>query len=259
MLAGLAPVQIERIADGLGRPGFVGDVDSVIRGMDLGDAASTSADEVRMLLLRMSPSAACEVLAAVATERRAAVTRADRRLELVWTGPERDGTATRDTGVVVRELFRSAETDVLVAGYALYNAHSIFEPLAERMIERPNLRVRLVLNISRGQDRHSETDLLREFARRFRQHHWPAGPLPMVFYDPRAFEPTPELRAVMHAKCVAVDGRRTLVTSANLTEAAQVRNVELGIVVNDSAWCRAVTARFDDLIACGSLQRLNLE
>jgi len=259
VLSGLAPVQIERIADGLSRTGFAGDVDAIVRGMDLGDHAQPVCVGVRALLARMSPIMASEILSAIAIERRSARNQADRRLELVWTGPERDGTATRDTAVVVRELFRTAETDVLVAGYALYNASSIFEPLVQRMLERPNLRVRLVLNVSRGQDPHSEPDILHEFARRFRQHHWPDGPGPAVFYDPRSLEQKPELRAVMHAKCVAVDGTRIFVTSANLTPAAQTRNIELGVVINDSTWCRSATYIFDSLIVGGQLKQLDLE
>src|SRR5262245_4318154 len=40
----------------------------------------------------------------------------DDLIDLVWTGPEAGGTASRDTGVVVRELFQSARHSVLVAG-----------------------------------------------------------------------------------------------------------------------------------------------
>jgi phosphatidylserine/phosphatidylglycerophosphate/cardiolipin synthase-like enzyme len=99
--------------------------------------------------------------------------------------------------------------------------------------------------------------MLREFVRRFKAHHWPSGPLPTVYYDPRAFDPNPELRAVMHAKCVLVDGRRSFVTSANLTDAGQTRNIELGVMVNDPAWCRALGDQFDDLIGLGALAVLD--
>src|SRR4051794_31853651 len=39
-------------------------------------------------------------------------------IELVWTGPEAKATHSRDTAVVVREMFSAAEQSVLVAGYA---------------------------------------------------------------------------------------------------------------------------------------------
>src|ERR1035437_9693398 len=37
--------------------------------------------------------------------------------DLVWTGPEAGGLVSRDTGVVVRELFCAASTSVMIAGY----------------------------------------------------------------------------------------------------------------------------------------------
>ena len=114
----------------------------------------------------------------------------------------------------------------------------------------------MFVNIARGEDPTNERALALEFARRLQTQHWPRGPLPEVYYDPRSLEARPEWRAVMHAKCVLVDGRRSFVTSANLTEAAQARNIELGVVVNDAAWCRAVAAQFDDLVERGALRRL---
>ena len=51
-------------------------------------------------------------------------------VDLVCTGPEAPGTANRDTGVVVRELFSSACDSVLVAGYAVYQGREVFRSLA---------------------------------------------------------------------------------------------------------------------------------
>ncbi len=46
---------------------------------------------------------------------------------------------------------------------------------------------------------------------------------PEVFYDRRALNPARGPRACLHAKVVVQDEARTLITSANLTEAAQQR------------------------------------
>ena len=61
-----------------------------------------------------------------------------------------------------------------------------------------------------------------------RQKHWPWPTLPALFYDPRSLE-TGDTRASLHAKCVIVDRLRALVTSANFTDAAQRKNVEVGV------------------------------
>lgn len=70
-------------------------------------------------------------------------------VDLVWTGPETLGVTNRDTGVVVRELFGAAESDVLVAGFAVHQGREVFKRLAERMEERSALRVRLFLDVHR--------------------------------------------------------------------------------------------------------------
>src|SRR4051794_2529647 len=69
------------------------------------------------------------LLAEVIVRARARAPRREDVVDLVWTGPETAGTANRDTGVVVRELFGSAESEVLVAGFAVYQGPAVFERL----------------------------------------------------------------------------------------------------------------------------------
>ena len=163
-------------------------------------------------------------LLAEAAERRSSV---EDLVELVLTGPN-TGTG-RDTGVVVRQLFREARTSVWVCGYKLYNARDLFVDLA-----RPELRVRMLLDIGEG-DGQSEEAAVRRFLDDFRRWHWPEGQaLPDIWYDPLSLLPHGEHRAVAHAKCVVADERRLFVSSANFTEASQNRNLEAGVLV-DSA------------------------
>ena len=70
-------------------------------------------------------------------------------IDLVWTGPDVPGIVNRDTGVVVREMFRSARQSVLLAGYAVYQGQVVFKALAERMDQDPQLRVQMFLDIQR--------------------------------------------------------------------------------------------------------------
>ena len=37
----------------------------------------------------------------------------------------------------------------------------------------------------------------------------------------------------LHPKCVVIDEGKALVTSANFTEAAQIRNIEAGVFIRD--------------------------
>jgi phosphatidylserine/phosphatidylglycerophosphate/cardiolipin synthase-like enzyme len=65
-------------------------------------------------------------------------------------------------------------------------------------------------------------------------------------------------RTSLHAKCIVVDSEKSLVTSANFTEAAQQRNIEVGALVTDQWFSRTLVAQFDALIRDGALVRLPL-
>jgi phosphatidylserine/phosphatidylglycerophosphate/cardiolipin synthase-like enzyme len=178
-------------------------------------------------------------------------------VELVTSGPDVAG-MTRDTGVVLRELFAASEHRVLVVGFAVHQGREIFAALAYRMRHRPDLAVRLCLDIRRAPGDTTRSDaLLRRFAERFIRHEWPGPRLPDLFYDPRSLAEGETHRASLHAKCVVVDGIRALIGSANLTEAAQLRNIEIGVLVS-GAIAEAVERHFGALVAGGHLQPLQL-
>ena len=78
---------------------------------------------------------------------------------------------------------------------------------------------------------------------KYRTYQWPA--------DRR--EP-PD--AKLHAKAVIIDSRDVLLTSANMTNAAYDKNIELGVLCRGGAVARQVQAHFDALIARGVLKSL---
>jgi len=158
-------------------------------------------------------------------------------IDLVTSGPEAPGIANRDTAVVVRELFAHAKKSVLVVGYAVYQGQSVFEALAHRMEEIPDLDVRFFLEVARpDRDTTPSEILVSRFAQRFRETQWPKGcRLPTVFYDPRSVDDEKRVRSSLHAKCVVVDAEQVFVSSANFTKAGQERNIEVGLNIR-SAW-----------------------
>jgi hypothetical protein len=158
-------------------------------------------------------------------------------IDLVTSGPEAPGISNRDTPVVVRELFAHAQESVLVVGYAIYQGHRVFEALAKRMEELPDLDVKFFLNISRPDGDDTASDILvARYAQRFKDKQWPNGcRLPKVYYDPRSVADEEPVRSSLHAKCVVVDAERVFVSSANFTEAGQQRNIEVGLNIR-SKW-----------------------
>jgi len=179
--------------------------------------------------------------------------------DLVLSGPDLPGVPTADTAAVMRTLISQAHREVILVGYAVHDGRRIFEPLARRMAEVPNLAVTMCLDIQRAwNDPTPPADLVARFARDFRQKHWPWPTVPVLFYDPRSLE-TGDARASLHAKCVIVDRARALVTSANFTDAAQRKNVEVGVDLRYPAAAARLADYFLGLCSAGQLVGCPLE
>lgn len=145
--------------------------------------------------------------------------------ELVWTGPESRSSGARDTAVVLAELFGKSTSSVLLAGFAFDHAPEVLRPLHESL--RRGVSCRLF----------ADTDV----AARFVREHWPFGP---PFPEVYGFEPEKGIFASLHAKCVVVDGTWVFITSANFTDRGQTRNVEVGVLLEDSRLAAVIEAQF---------------
>jgi phosphatidylserine/phosphatidylglycerophosphate/cardiolipin synthase-like enzyme len=179
-----------------------------------------------------------------------------RKPDLVWSGPEIPDLHARDTRRVYEELLGSAERSIWASTYAFFDGPKAFEVLARRMESRPALHVILLLNIQRQRnDTTASEQLVRRFADRFWNIDWPGSSRPSVFYDPRALDQNGPA-GVLHAKAVVADDEAVFITSANLTEAALDRNIELGVLIRDRALARAVAGYFRNLIDRDLLKRL---
>jgi phosphatidylserine/phosphatidylglycerophosphate/cardiolipin synthase-like enzyme len=222
-------------------------------------AAAVSSDLQALAESEIGPAQLATMLDLILADRRARPSMDD-QLELVTTGPEVDGIANRDTGVVVRELFANALESVLVAGYAVYQGQRVFQALADRMLELPSLKVRMFLDIQRGPgDTSAPAEIMTRFADRFRSQQWPKDrPMPEVYFDPRSLEPDPKERSCLHAKCVVVDRQTVFISSANFTEAAQRRNLEIGLLIRSGPLASQLIQYFTDLLSRNLLARVTV-
>lgn len=199
----------------------------------------------------LDASGVTAVLEAVLAERRA---RVGPRVELVWTGPDVHASAARDTAVVVRELFAGAERSVIVAGFSFDHGAEILEPLHRAMRDR-GVEARLYLELARAgwEERDPEGHVAREVGR-FLEANWPFGtPVPEIYHDPRTVQPGGA--ASLHAKCIVVDDRRALVTSANFTDRGQTRNMEVGALIEGDRFAQALAGQWRRLTEAGLLVR----
>lgn len=194
-------------------------------------------------LVGLSASAARLVVEAILGERRHHPPPA---LELVWTGREGAGTESRDTSRVLPEMFLRAEKRVLVAGFAFYEASNIFAPLHGRALL--GVDVEFFIHVDgTGKDAKMSPE-------NFFTHTWPWRDVtPRLYYDTRADDA--DGSSTMHAKCVVVDDREVLITSANFTGRAQHTNVELGVHVIDRPFAERVSGQWRALVTGGFFRR----
>jgi hypothetical protein len=171
-------------------------------------------------------------------------------VQLVMTGPIESGAQHRDTKVVVSDLFRRAQSSVLIAGYAIHQGKQVLEELAYRMESNQDLRVRMFLNLAiKSGDTDGPIEAVARFVREFKNRHWlPNHRLPEVYYDRRSLEALSNAPVSLHAKCVVLDEQEIFVSSANLTEAAQNRNIELGVLMTSPILAKQATSFFTQLI-----------
>jgi phosphatidylserine/phosphatidylglycerophosphate/cardiolipin synthase-like enzyme len=183
------------------------------------------------------------------------VAKANPHLELVVTGPDLAGVKSRDTRVVVREVFDSAKRSALIIGYAFHGSDRIFEPLASRMAGNSEMKVRIVVNVHPERNRTAEQTILR-YSEEFFRTSWPFHPRPQIYYFPGSLDNQGSGRASVHAKLIVVDETRVYLGSANFTTAAFQRNLEAGIRFSSAAIGRELTRHFDTMINCGYLRPL---
>ena len=176
--------------------------------------------------------------------------------DLVWSGPKLAGLYARDTRRVYEELVRTAEQSLWISTFAFFDGPRVFRDLAERLDGTPGLQVKILLNIQRARGDTTALDqLVRRFTDRFWGTDWPGTSRPSVYYDPRSLE-SDGPGSVLHAKAVVADREAVFITSANMTDAALDRNIELGLLVRDRALAANVTAHFQGLIDFGLLNPL---
>jgi hypothetical protein len=183
----------------------------------------------------------------------------EQAVDLILSGPALPGVPLSDTIATVRTLITEATQELILVGYAVHNAKSIFEVIASHMAVNSEFRVRFCLDISRRQgDTSLDSEIIRRFSREFREKHWPWPNLPELYYDRRSLSQDPLERSSLHAKCIIADRAKALITSANFTEAAWLRNIEIGVLVKADSIVSRLADYIDGLIATRFLFKCHL-
>ena len=175
---------------------------------------------------------------------------------LVVTGPTTAQMENLKTGARFIQVVEHAKRELMLATFALYQGDKILEPIHEAMVKNPGLEVRLILNVHRKYGDKTQNEDLLEAAKLEFSKNWPWHEKPAVWYFPESLHLNANDRASMHAKFVIADEERCFITSANFTEAAQKKNIEVGVELTHSQEPKTLSRYFKQLIVDGKLAPL---
>jgi phosphatidylserine/phosphatidylglycerophosphate/cardiolipin synthase-like enzyme len=141
-------------------------------------------------------------------------------VELVWTGPATGMVPIRHTAQVLTGLIDEARDRLFLVSFVAYHVGSVVDAL-QQAIKR-GVQVRVLLEQSKEHGGNVTVDSFEMLRSNLPGAH-------IYEWDKMRAEISPT--ASVHAKCAVADGVVAFVTSANLSEAAMERNMEVGILV----------------------------
>jgi phosphatidylserine/phosphatidylglycerophosphate/cardiolipin synthase-like enzyme len=197
--------------------------------------------------LKANPRVSSDELAAMfrASSATASLAAGASSVELVWTGPATGMVPIRHTAQVLTGLIDEARERLFLVSFVAYHVGSVVDAL-RRAIER-GVQVRVLLEQSREHGGNVTVDSI-GMLRRSLPH------AQLYVWDKPAGEATQA--ASVHAKCAVADGALAFVTSANLSDAAMERNMELGVLLRGGQVPRLLDQHLAALVTTKQLRAL---
>jgi phosphatidylserine/phosphatidylglycerophosphate/cardiolipin synthase-like enzyme len=170
-------------------------------------------------------------------------------MQLVWTGPDTPEASPRDTLPQMLEMIGRADSSILLVTFAAFKAAAIMEALKTAAARGVSLQIVVeTADDSAGQLSH---DAWKAFPKSLIQSgsvwFWPLDKRPKNLKG---------LPGKLHAKCLVVDNQEILVSSANLTDDAMHRNIEVGIRCLNRTLAHSLCDKFEALIQNGQLVKV---
>lgn len=187
---------------------------------------------------------AASLRAAAAT---AARMRTEQQVEIVWTGPRTDAVHARTTREALLEVIAAADHRLTLFSYAGHHVPDVVAAVLA-CVNR-DVQVRMVLETAKDSQGGLRVDAAAAFGDL-------AGKCAFYVWPLERRQLHSEGAASMHVKTAIADDHTVLVTSANLTGAALLRNMELGLLVKRGPVPTALAAHVDALIDQQELRRV---
>jgi len=175
--------------------------------------------------------------------------RTDQHIELLWSGPSPiDRIPARRIDQALYDLIATAEREILLVTFAAAKIERLGTELLKAA--QRHVRIRLILEFEQSSEGQLSYDALNAFR--------PAliGAAEVYYWPVEKRERNQAGRpGKLHAKVAIVDDT-VLLSSANLTDDAFNRNLEVGVMVKSKEFLISTRDYFNSLIALGAFRRL---
>lgn len=177
---------------------------------------------------------------------------ANHRIELLWAGPSpANQIPARRIDQALYDLIASAKREILLVTFAAARIGRLSDDLLKA--SRRGVRIRLILEFEETSEGQLSYDALKAF---------PAALVGVVEVYQWPVEKRERNQAgrpgKLHAKVAIIDDI-ALLSSANLTDDAFNRNLEVGVTVVNAEFLASITTYFDALMAEQTLRRLQVQ
>jgi phosphatidylserine/phosphatidylglycerophosphate/cardiolipin synthase-like enzyme len=205
-------------------PSYQARVDDFLRRLDVKQGELASMLEVAHAAKRMEPTT-----------------------EIVWTGPLTTVVPVRRTEQVLFNLIQCAERRLTVASFGVFQIPRLVDELELALARGVTLRI--VLGERESASEHG-------IGRQRLQLGQIVSDRALILRWPTENRPRDEQgrAGLMHMKAAVADSHIAFLTSANLTEAALERNMELGVLIRGGNMPGAIDQLIESLIESGELQ-----
>lgn len=161
--------------------------------------------------------------------------------QLVWTGPNPEGTPLRRTDQTLLQMIREAKQELILVSFAVYKIPEIAQELIAARARGVSLRI--IAETPESSEGKIPFGVITALGTEMTQSQ--------VFIWPRDKRPTDKdgRYGSLHVKCAVCDNQHLFISSANLTEYALALNMEMGLLVHSQDLATLVTHHIDCLIS----------
>jgi phosphatidylserine/phosphatidylglycerophosphate/cardiolipin synthase-like enzyme len=171
-------------------------------------------------------------------------------IQLVWSGPGLERVPMRRTEQVIIELIQNAHDYLFIASFAVYKAKNVMKEI-QSAIEKGILPT-FLLETPESSHYKIKVDPFKVLPKKIVNNSkfliWP--------YKNRKIE-NDEIVGTLHSKFIIQDDERVFISSANLTESALERNIELGVLITDKQIIHRLKNHIQELITSNVLTYIN--